>query len=187
MFKLDLEKAEEPEIKLPTSIGSSKKQESSRWTSTSVLLTMPKPWTVSVQCSSVAQLCLTLCDQRDCSKPGSPVHHQLAEHAQNHVHQVGGLPTTSTSSIVPFSFCLQSFPASGSFPMTQFFASGGQRIGVSASASVLPRNFQSWFPLGLTGSISMQSKRLSRLFSNTTVRKHQFLCSAFFIVQLSHQ
>ena len=82
-------------------------------------------------------------------------------------------PTTS-SSVVPFSPCLQFFPASGSFPRSQFFASGGQHIGVSASASVLPVNIQDWFPLGLTGLISLQSKGLSRVFSNTTVQKHQF-------------
>ena len=74
----------------------------------------------------------------------------------------------------PFSSCLQSFPAPGSFPMTGLFASGGQNIGVSASASVLPMNIQDWFPLGLTGWISLQSKELSREFSNTTVWKHQF-------------
>ena len=88
--------------------------------------------------------------------------------------------------VIPFS-CLQSFPASGSFPISQFFASGGQSIGVSASASVLPMNIQDWFPLGWTGWISLQSKGLSRVFSNTTVQKHQFFRhSAFFIVQLSH-
>ena len=81
---------------------------------------------------------------------------------------------TISSSVVPFSFCLQSFPASESFPKSQFFASEGQSIGVSASASVLPMNIQDWFPLGLTGWISLQSKRLSRVFSNTTVQKHQF-------------
>ena len=81
---------------------------------------------------------------------------------------------TISSSIVPFSSCLQSFPASGSFPMTQFFTSGGQSIGVSASASVLSMNIQDWFPSGLTGLISLQSKGLSRVFSNTTVQKHQF-------------
>ena len=70
--------------------------------------------------------------------------------------------------------CLQSFPASGSFPGTQFFTSGGQRIGLSASASVLPVNIQDWFPLGWTGWISLQSKAFSRVFSNTTVQKHQF-------------
>ena len=78
-----------------------------------------------------------------------------------------------SSSVVPFSSCLQSFPASGSFPMSQFFTSGGQSIGVSALASVLPMNIQDWFPLGLTGWISLQSKRLSRVFSNPTVQKHQ--------------
>ena len=79
-----------------------------------------------------------------------------------------------SSSVVPFSSCLQSFPASGSFQMSQFFTSGGQSIGVSASASVLPMNIQDWFPLGWTGWISLQSKGLSRVFSNTTVQKHQF-------------
>ena len=79
-----------------------------------------------------------------------------------------------SSSLVPFSSCLQSFPASGSFPMSQFFALGGQSIGASASASVLPMHIQDWFPLGLTGLISLLSKELSRVFSNTTVQKHQF-------------
>ena len=76
--------------------------------------------------------------------------------------------------VIPFSSCLKSFPASGSFPRSLFFASGGQRIGVSASTSVLPMNIQDWFPLGLTGWISLQSKGLSRVFSNTTVQKQQF-------------
>ena len=81
--------------------------------------------------------------------------------------------TTISSSVVPFS-CPQSFPASGSFPMSQHFASGGQSIGVSASTSVLPMNIQDYSPLGWTGWISLQSKGLSRVFSNTTVQKHQF-------------
>ena len=80
---------------------------------------------------------------------------------------------TISSPVIPFS-CLQSFPASGSFPASQFFTSGGQSIEVSASASVLPMNFQDWFPLGCTGWISLQSKGLSTVFSNTTVQKHQF-------------
>ena len=79
-----------------------------------------------------------------------------------------------TISVVPFSSCLLSFPASGSFPMSQFCASGGQSTGVSASASVLPVNIQVWFPSGLAGVISLQSKGLSRVFSNITVQKHQF-------------
>ena len=81
---------------------------------------------------------------------------------------------TISSSVIPFSSCLQSFPASGSFPMSQFFTLGGQNIGVSASPSVLPMNNQDWFPLGLTGLISLLSNGLSRVFSNTTVQKHQF-------------
>ena len=79
---------------------------------------------------------------------------------------------TISSSVVPFSSCLRSFPASGSFPVSQFFASGGQSIGVSAS--VLPMNIQDWLPLGWTSWISLQSKGLSRVFSNTTIQKHQF-------------
>ena len=89
---------------------------------------------------------------------------------------------TISSSVVPFSSCLQSFPASGSFSMNQFFAWGGQSIGVSASASVLPMNIHDWFPLGWTGWISLKSKGFSRVFSNTTVQKHQF-----FGAQLSSQ
>ena len=85
-------------------------------------------------------------------------------------------------SVGPFSSCPQSLPASGSFTMSQLFAWGGQRIGVSASASVLPMNTQDWSPLGWTGLISLQSKRLSRVFSNTRVQKHQF-----FGIQLSLQ
>ena len=81
---------------------------------------------------------------------------------------------TISSSVTCFSFCLQSFPATGSFPMSYFFASGGQSITGSASISVPPMNIQHWFPLELTGWISLQSKGLSRVFSNTTVQKHQF-------------
>ena len=81
---------------------------------------------------------------------------------------------TISSSIIPFSSCLQSFPASGSFPTSQFFAPGAQSVGVSASASILPMNIQDWFPLGWIGWISLQFKGLWRVFSNTTVKKHQF-------------
>ena len=86
---------------------------------------------------------------------------------------------TISSSVVPFSSCLQPFPASGSFPVSQFFASGGQSIGVSASASVLPVNIQDWSPWWLTGWISLQSKGLWRVFSSTTVQKHQSLYTTF--------
>ena len=94
-------------------------------------------------------------------------------------------PTTS-SSVVPFSSCLQSFPASGSFPMSQFFASGGQSIGTLASASVLPMNIQDWFPLGWTGLISLKSKGLSRVFYNSTVQKHQFFSTQLSFWSNSH-
>ena len=89
---------------------------------------------------------------------------------------------TISSSVLPFSSCLQSFPASGSFPMSQLFAWDGQSTGVSDLASVLPMNTQDWFPLGWTGWTSLKSKGLSRVFSNTTVQKHQF-----FSTQLSSQ
>ena len=89
---------------------------------------------------------------------------------------------TISSSVIPFSSCHQSFPASGSFPMNQLFASDGQSIGVSASTSVLPMNTQDWSPLAWTGWISLLSKGLSRVFSNTIVQKYQFFC-----VQLSSQ
>ena len=198
------------------------------------------------------------CDPMDCSTPGFPVHHQLPELAQTHVHWVSDAiqsshplsspsppafnlsqhqslfqwvssshqfssvqfsrsvvsdslwphepqhtrplcpsPTprvhpnpcpsswwchpTISSSVIPFSSCPQSFPASGSFQMSQLFTSGGQSTGVSTSTSVLPMNAQDWSPLGWTGWISLQSKGLSRVFSNTTVQKHQF-----FRAQLSY-
>ena len=93
---------------------------------------------------------------------------------------------TISSLVVPYSTCLQSFPASGSFPMSQFFTSGGQSIGVSASASIFPMNIQDWFPLGLTGLISLQSKGLSKVFSITTVQKHQFFSTQLCLCSDSH-
>ena len=126
-----------------------------------------------LQFSSVIQSCPTLCDPMDCSTLGLPVHHQLLEFTQTHVHWVSDAIQPSHP-VGPFSSHLQSFPASGSFPVSQLFKSGGQRIGVSASTSVLTMNIQDWFPLGWTGWISLQSKGLSRVFSNTTVQKHQF-------------
>ena len=128
--------------------------------------------TLSVQFSSVAQLCLTLCDPMNRSMPGLPVHHQLPEFTQTHVHQ--WCHPAISSSVVPFSSCPQSLPTSGSFPVSQLFTWGGQNIGVSASVSVLPMNTQDLSPSGWTGWTSLQSKGLSRVFSNTTVQKHQF-------------
>ena len=127
----------------------------------------------SVQFSSVAQLYPTFWDPMDCSTPGLPVHQQLPEFTQTHVHWVSDA-IQSSHSVIPFSSHLQSFPASGSFQMTQFFASCGQSIGVSDSTSVLPMNTQDWSSLWWTGWISLQSKRLSKVFANTTVQKHQF-------------
>ena len=124
-------------------------------------------------CCSIAQSCLTLWDPMDCSMPGFPVLHHLPEFVQTHVHWVVDVIQTSHP-VISFSSCLLSFPVSGSFPMSQLFPSGGQSIGTSASASVLPMNIQDWFPLGWIGWISLLSKGLSIVFSNTTVRKHHF-------------
>ena len=107
----------------------------------------------------------------DCSTSGFPVLHQLMD--SNSYPSSRWCHPTISPSVVVFS-CLQSFPASGSFQMSQFFASGGQSIWVLASASVLLMNIQDWFPLQLNGLISLKSKGLSRVFSNTTVQKHKF-------------
>ena len=110
--------------------------------------------------------------------PGFPVHHH--GHGLKFMSIDSVMPSNHSedaisSSIIPFSYHLQSFLVSGSFQMSQFFTSGDQNIGVSASTSVLPMNTQDWSPLGCTGWISLQSKGLSRVFSNTTVQKHPFL------------
>ena len=128
---------------------------------------------ISVRFSSVTQLCPTLCNPMNRSTPGLPVHHQLPEFTQTHVHWITDAIQPSHP-VVPFSFCLQSFPTSRFFQMNQLFASGGQSIGVSTSTLVFPINTQDWSALGWIGWISLQSKGLSRVFSNTTVQKHQF-------------
>ena len=212
MFRLDLEKTEEPEIKLPTSVGSSKKQKSSRKMSTSALLTMPKPLTVWITNWKILEergipdhlTCLLRnlyagqeatvrsgCGKTDWFQIGKAVHQgcvlspclfklhaefswvqslsrvQLfvtswtamcqASLSNSNSHNL--LKLMSIESVMPSYYLilchplfLQSFPASGSFPMNQFFTSGGQSIGASASASVLPMNIQDWFPLGCTGT-----------------------------------
>ena len=127
----------------------------------------------SVQFSSVAQSFPTLCDpwtsawQASLSIPTPGVY-------PNSCPLSPWCHPTISSSVIPCSSCPQSFPASGSFQMSQLFASGGQSIGVLASTSVLPMNTQDWSHLGWTGWISLQTKGLSRVFSNTTVQKHQF-------------
>ena len=124
----------------------------------------------------------TLCNRMNCSIPGLPVHHQLLELTQIHVHRVGDAIQPSHPLPSPSPPAPNPSRASRSFPMSQLFSLGGQSIWVSASASVLPMNTQDWSPLGWTGWISLQSKGLSRVFSNTTVQKHQF-----FSTQLSSQ
>ena len=129
-----------------------------------------------VQFSSVSQLCPTLWFYGLQNTPGLPVHHQLLEFTQTHVHWVGDAiqPYHPLSSPSP-AFNLSQHQ--DLFQMSQLFTSGGQSIGVSASTSFLPVNIQDWFPLGWTGWISLQSKGLSRVSSNTTVQKHQFFCA----------
>ena len=122
---------------------------------------------------SVTQSCLTLCNPMNCSAPSFPVHHQYLEFTQTHLHRQWCHQAIS-SSIIPFSSCPQSLPASQSFPMSQLFAWSGQSIGASALASFLPKNTQDWSPLEWTGWISLQFKGLSRVSSNTTVQNHQF-------------
>ena len=135
--------------------------------------------------SSVAQSWPTLCDPMDfstrppCPSPIPRVYSNSCSFSQ-------WCHPTISSSVVPFSFHLQSFPASGSFQMSQLFASGGQNIGDSASTSVLPMNTQDWSPLGWTSWISLQFKGISRVFSNTTVQKHQFFSTQLSLLSNSH-
>ena len=138
------------------------------------------------QFSSVTQSCLTLCDPMYCSTPRLPCPSTTPRVYSNSCPLSQWCHPTNSSSVIPFSSCLQSFPASGSFPMSQFFASGDQSTGASASASVLPINIQEWFPLGWTGLISLQSKGLSRVFSNTTVQKQQFFSAQLSLWSSSH-
>ena len=136
------------------------------------------------QFSSVAQSCPTLCEPMNRSTPGLSVRHQLPESTETHVHWVGDATqlSYSMSSPSPPAFNLTQHHV---FPMSQHLPSDGQSIGASASASVLLMNIQDWFPLGLTGWISLQSKRLSRVFSNSS-KASILRRSSFFTVQLSH-
>ena len=131
--------------------------------------------------SSVTQSCPTLCHHMNCNGTsswdwwtGTPCPSPTPGAYSNSCPSSQWCRPAISSSVVPFSSCPQSFPASGFFSMSQFFASGGQSIGVSALASVLPMNTQDWSPLEWTCCISLQSKGLSRVFSNTTVQNHQF-------------
>ena len=133
---------------------------------------------IIVQFSSVTQLCPTLWDPMDCSTARLPCPSPTPGAYSNSCSSRHWCHPTISSSVVPFSSHFQSFPASESFQMSQFFASGGQSIGVSASAEYSV-NIQDWFPLGWTGWISLQSKGVLRVFSNTTVQKHQFFVLSF--------
>ena len=123
---------------------------------------------------SVGKLCLILCDPMDYIAREAPLSSAVSESLLKFMSIESVMLPTISSSVAPFYFCLQSFPASGTFPVSQLFASGGQSTGYSASALVLPMSIQSWFPLGLTGLIALLSKGPSRVFSSTTVRKHRF-------------
>ena len=140
----------------------------------------------SVQFSSVAQLCLTLCDPVNRSTPGLPVHHQLPESTQTHVHWVGDTiqpshPLLSLSPPAPNPSQHQ-----GLFKWVSSSHQVAQSIGVSASTSVLPMNTQNWSPLAWTGCISLKSKGLSRIFSNITVQRHQFFSAQISLESNSH-
>ena len=146
-------------------------------------------------CCSVAQLCLTSCNTMDSSTPGFLVHHYIKKMAKKKKKKDGSMDMSPfrwrwypniLSSVVRFFSCLQSFPASGSFPLKSVFRSCGQSIGVSTSTSVLPMNIQDWFPSGLTGLISLQSQGLSRVYSNTTVQKNQFFGTQLSLWSNSH-
>ena len=138
-----------------------------------------------VQFCSVAQSCLILCKPMNCSTPSLPVHQHFPEFTQTHVHWVSDAiqPSHLLSSPSPPTFNLPSIRV---FTNSQFFTSGGQSIRVLASASVLPMNIQDWSLLGWTGWTSLQSKGLSRIFSNTAVRKHQFFGSQLSFESNSH-
>ena len=131
------------------------------------------------QLSSVTQLCPTLCDPLWTAASRASKPSPTPRACSNSCSSSWWCHPTISSSVVLFSSCLQSFPGSGSFPMSQLFTSGGQSIGFSASTSVLPMNIQDRFPLGLTGLTCLQSNGLSRVFSNTTVQKYQFFGAQF--------
>ena len=137
---------------------------------------------IKLQFSSVPQLCPTLCDPMNCSTPGLPIHHQLPEFTQTHVHWAGDTIQPSNPLSSPSPPALNLSQDQGLFKWVSCLHQVAKSIGVSALTSVLPMNTQHWSPLEWTGWISMQSKGLSRVFSNTTLQKHQF-----FSAQLSSQ
>ena len=155
------------------------------WVKLRVKSSSHKEWFI-VQLISVAQSCPTLCDSMDFSTPGSPCPSPTPGTYSKSCPLSQWCHPTILSSVLPFSSRLRSFPASGSFPVSQFFTSGGQSIGVSASASALLMNLQDWSTWGWTGWISLQSKGPSRVFSNTTVWRHRFFSAQPFTLFSSH-
>ena len=148
----------------------------------SMFLAIAYSFSLSVYISSVQLLSLTLCDPMNRSMSGLPVHRQLLGFTQNPHTLRQWCHPTSSSFVISFSSCPQSSSASVSFQMSHLFASGGQRIGVSASTSVFPMNTQDWFPLGWTGWVSLQSKGLKSLLQHHSSKASILLHSAFFIV-----
>ena len=140
----------------------------------------------SVQFSSVTQSCPTLCNPMNQSTQGLPVHHQFLEFAQTRVHWVSDAVQPSHPLLSPSPPAFTLSQRQNLFQRCQLFASGGQSIGASASASVFLMNIQGWFPFGLTGLISLLSKGLSRVFFSTTARKHQFFGPQPFLWSNSH-
>ena len=181
MFKLDIEKAKEPEIKLPTIVGSSKKKQNTRKTSTSTLLIMPKPLTVFSSVQSLIRAWLFVTPWSAARQASLSIINSQSLLKLNPSHW--WCHPTISSSVIPFFPYLQSSPALGSFQMSRFFSSDGKSIAVSASTSLLPMNIQDWFPLGVTGLTSLQSKGvLKSLLQHHSPKASILWCSAFFIV-----
>ena len=154
-----------------------------------MLIWMASKTTSTVQFSSVQFSCSVVSDSlwsNGLQQARPPCPSPIPEACSNFCPLSQWSHPTISSSVVPFSSCLHSFPTSGSFQMSQLFAPGGQTVVVSVSASVFPMNTQDWSPLGWTGWISLQSKGLSRVFSNTTVQKHQFLGTQLSLWSNSH-
>ena len=178
MYKLGLEKAEEPEIKLPTFVVSQKD-----WIFTGrsdAEAEAPNFGHLMWRADSLEKtLMLGKIEGKRRSQQRMKWLDSITDSKDTNLSKLWKLVEDREASATLFSFCLQSFPATGSFPMNQLFTSGGQYIGVSASASVLPMSIQGWFPLGLTGWVSLQSKGPSRVFCSTTIEKHQCLVLSF--------
>ena len=148
--------------------------------------THEKMLNITNHCCSVAQSFLTLCEPSGSQHTSPPCPSSSPGAGSNSCPLSRWYHPSISSSVTPFSSCLQYLPALGSFPMSQFFPSGGQSFGAAASASILPMNIQDQFPLGWTGVIFLQSKKLSRVFSNTTVQKHLFFGTQLSLWSNSH-